>query len=644
MTPKPQTKGAPLRRPTAASSRFPKTGERLQRFLPSPSALTVDLDSRTVALSFSSEAAVPRWFGDEVLSHAPGAADLSRLNSGAPLLFNHDLGDVLGVVESAQIGSDGKGRAIVRLGRDQRGDWALQQINDGILCNTSFAYVVDNYTPSEDGDTYTATRWTALEISIVTVPADAGVGIGRSFTSKERHTMNFDHTPDAGDSLPHESRRSRQHARESAETERERVLSIQAVCRKWDMDPTSMIENGTTIEEARAAVLERMNRNPPQPIGRLPVTDASGNIGLNDRDAQSFSLVRAINAFMTNDWRKAGFERECSRAVEAQTRRQTQGFFVPLEVMQRGEWGKRAAYNVGAATQGGNLVQTQLFADAYVQALRNSSRVLEAGATVLAGLVGNVDIPRQTSTTNTYWVGESSAPTEAEATFDKVSLRPKTVAALSKMSRLMLLQATPAIEMLVRQDLTAQMGRAIDLAALSGSGSSNQPTGIMATAGVGSVVMGTNGAAITLDALVALETALGNSNAPVENRSYLMNTKTIGSLKNLKATTGTYLWTTSTPGQRSGTPPQFNGYDVYSTNQLRSTLTKGASGAVCSELVFGAWSELIVAQWGALEVVMNPYDATGFTTGDVLIRAMQTMDIAARHPASFAIISDALTP
>lgn len=206
----------------------------------------------------------------------------------------------------------------------------------------------------------------------------------------------------------------------------------------------------------------------------------------------------------------------------------------------------------------------------------------------------------------------------------------------------MLLQGTPAIEMMARNDLSQQIGLAIDLAALSGPGTGNQPAGV-ANVATG-VVLGTNGANITLDALVQLETALSNSNAPLEGRAYLLNTKTIGSLKNLKATTGTYLWTDSSPGQRSATPLQFNGYPVFSTNQARSTLTKNTSVGVCSELFYGAWGELIVGQWGALELIVNPYDSVSFTTGDVLIRAMQTMDIVARHPASFSIISDALTP
>ena len=629
---------------TAPATRPPPTGRRMVRLLQTAKAPVVDQAARTVALSFSSAAEVEMGSIVEVLSHAPGAADLSRLNAGGSLLFNHDMDDVLGVVESASIGGDGKGRAVVRFGKDDRGEWAMQQVADGILRNVSFAYIVDNYSEGADARTYIAERWTALEISIVTVPADASVGVGRSFQSKEK-VMDQDNTT-TETSSPTMNRRQRQNSAEAVQAERERVTGIQALCRKWGLQDSmeNYIEDGTRLEDVRADVLEHINRTPRRAVGGGDRRDDDLLLGMSPEEVGRFSIVRAINAQITGDWSRAGFERDCSRAAQQKLGRQTQGFLVPEDVLQRGQWQQRAPYAVGAVGTGGAAVATNLMGDQFVAALRNSSQVINAGAQVLSGLVGNVDIPRQTTTTSTYWVPESGPITEAEATFDKVSLRPKTLGALSKMSRLMLLQATPSIELLVRGDLLAQMGLGIDLAALSGSGASNQPTGVVNTAGVGSVVMGANGSAITLDALVALETALSNSNAPLDGRAYLLNTKTIGTLKNLKATTGTYLWTDSAPGQRSGTPLQFNGYPVFSTNQARSNLTKGSSSGVCSELFYGAWNELLIGQWGALEIVVNPYDTAGFTTGDVLVRAMQTIDIAVRHPVSFAFISDALTP
>ena len=153
----------------------PTAGKPQRRFYGGTAKSAVDTESRTCDLSFSSTAPVPRAFGLEVLSHAAGAADLSRLNNSAPLLFNHDPSDILGVVQSARI-AGGKGRATVRFGKDERGEWAMQQAADGVLVNVSFTYCVNEYDELPDGQ-FIARKWEALEISLVTVPADNSVGM-----------------------------------------------------------------------------------------------------------------------------------------------------------------------------------------------------------------------------------------------------------------------------------------------------------------------------------------------------------------------------------------------------------------------------------------------------------------------------------
>jgi len=197
--------------------------------------------------------------------------------------------------------------------------------------------------------------------------------------------------------------------------------------------------------------------------------------------------------------------------------------------------------------------------------------------------------------------------------------------------------------MIARADLIAQLALGIDLAALSGSGSGGQPLGIANISGIGSVVGGTNGAQLTLDNLIDLETAVTFANGPEDSLAYLTNAKAIGWAKKLKSTTGQYLWTNSPNGQRSGTPGEVNGYPVARSNQARSTLTKGTASGICSEVFFGAWSELLIGEWGVLEIVPNPYDASVYANGGVLLRALQSIDIGVRHNASFAAMTDALT-
>jgi HK97 family phage major capsid protein len=133
------------------------------------------------------------------------------------------------------------------------------------------------------------------------------------------------------------------------------------------------------------------------------------------------------------------------------------------------------------------------------------------------------------------------------------------------------------------------------------------------------------------------------ANAPQASTGYALNSKAVGYLATLKASTGQYLWDPQ-GGLTNDSPDRLKGREYAESQQLRSTLTKGTSSGICSELIYGNWQELLIGEWGVTEIALNPYDSTGFTNGDVVLRMFQTLDIAVRHAASFAVMSDALTP
>ena len=628
--------------------------------------IAVDVANRTVELSFSSDAAIDMWFGKESLSHAPGAMRVTDRTGNLPLLFNHCMDDLLGVVESVRVDvAAGKGYAVVRFGKDDRGEWAMQQALDGILTNVSFMYRVYKYMEDTETETYTALDWEVLEISLVTVPADASVGVGRAAGENEvavevitrqltpaaaETTMESIMTTEnqnngtaaTGATAQPTAEELRAIQSQGADVERKRIAEIDAMCRSHQLPEdlrVSMIQKGTSVEEARGLALDHKLAN----AGDQRAASMGNGFApdMSDSEKSKYSLTRAINAAISGDWKGAGFEAEVSNDIAKRMGKSTQGFFMPTNI----PFAQRSGYAVGTAgagTTGGTLVATNLLAGSFIEVLRNKAKVLQLGATVLSGLVGNVDIPRQTGASNTFWVGENGTLTESEGTFDKVSLALKSIGTYSMISRNMLLQSTPDIEMLVRADLIAQLALGIDKAALSGSGSANQPTGITNTSGIGSVVGGTNGAAITIDHLIDLETAITSANAPEDSLAYLANARTIGALKKLKSTTGSYLWNGAMAGATQGTPGEINGYPVARSNQARGDLTKG-TGTNLSEIIFGNWSEVLIGEWGVLEIMPNPYDATAYKQGAVLLRAMQSVDIAVRHAASFAVMSDAIT-
>lgn len=388
--------------------------------------------------------------------------------------------------------------------------------------------------------------------------------------------------------------------------------------------------------EAKRSDIQRVERidmleQQPTRQAQRPVPQDAATVGMGRRDVQRYSLVRAIRAAMTNDWRGAELEREASEATAQRLGRQPQGsFFVPAD------WLESRDLLVGTASAGGNTVATDLLAQNFIDLLRNRMIVREAGATMLTGLVGNVAIPRQSGGATAYWVAENTAATESGQTFDQVAMSPKTVGAFTDISRKLLLQSSIDVESLVRMDLATVLALAIDLASLHGSGSSNQPTGIAATSGIGSVAGGTNGAAPTLAHLISLETEVAQDNADMGRLGYITNTKVRGKLKStamVASTDSRMVW-------QEGAMP-LNGYRGLITNQVRSDLDKGSATGVCSALFFGNWADLIVGMWGGLDILVDPY--TGGTAGTVRVVALQDVDVAVRHPQSFAAMLDALT-
>ena len=615
--------------------------------------LSVDAASR-MEFSFSSETPVDRWFGSEVLSHDAGAADLSRLNDSAPLLWNHDPNQIIGVVESARIGTDKRGYATVRFGTSQRAQEILKDVEAGIIRNVSFGYRILDMVEEKKSKNpvYTATRWLPLEVSCVSIPADPSIGLGRSDGVDERDVIVrtlADQKPveeipmsDVQVSAPAVDVSAVR--AEAMTAERARISAIRSLGEKFQRDDlaTSLIEGSRSLEEARAAFLEIAGAR------QVPVTGGaqSGSVDMSDTDANRYSIVRAINAACSGDWSKAGLEQEVSRSLAQKSGRDTNGFFMPLNLRMD----TRASYAVGATGTGGATVATDLLAASFIEVLRNKAMIMQMGPTMLSGLVGNVAIPRQISATTTYWVTEASAITQAEATFDQVTMTPKQLGARSQYSRLMLQQATPDIESIVRNDLARVMALGIDSAAINGTGASGQPRGILNTSSIGSVAMGTNGAALVnaatsgttgLDQIFLLERAVDVANALSGNMYYLTNAKVIAALKQLKSAQADYIWTTDRFNGTLGTAGNLNGSPCARSNQVPSNLVKGTSGAVCSALLYGDFSQLVIGMWGGLEILPNPY-GSGYTAGSVDIRAMQTCDIAVRHPESFAAITDIL--
>lgn len=592
----------------------------------------VDDDKRTVELAFASETPYERWWGVEILDLSSKSVRLGRLKSGGPLLMDHDSRDHVGVIESVQIGEDRVGRAVVRFGKSARAEEVFQDVKDGIRQNVSVGYAIHKATLIETNkdtgvDSYRVSDWEPFEVSLVSVPADTSVGVGRSAgqdadpieiieSLQEKRTMttdiNVEEIRAAGE-----------------QTAAKRINDMLAIGKQYKCGDLAaeFVQAGKGIDELKTAIIERMANKPLN----------TADIGLSEKETKRFSFLRAINALANPGDRKsqelAGFERECSEAVGQKLGRAAQGFFVPNDVQKRD-------LNVGTATAGGHTVSTDLLAANFIDMLRNRMMIMQMGAQMLSGLTGNIAIPRQTGGATAYWVAESGAPTESTQAFDQVTMTPRTVGAFNDISRKLLLQSSIDVEAFVRMDLAKVLALEIDRAAINGSGASNQPTGILATSGIGDVAGGTNGLAPTWAHIVELWSDVATANADFGSTGYLTNAKVAGKLMTTDKASGAAQFVCPSFPDASGLT-NFGGARAGVSNQVPSNLTKGSSSGVCSAILFGNWSDLIIGNWGTLDLIVDPYTAS--TSGTVRVVALQDVDIAVRHAESFSAMKDALT-
>lgn len=604
----------------------------------------IDEEARTATLAFASETPYERWWGVEILDVSSTSMRQGRLRSGANLLMDHDTRDVVGVVESVEIGADRVARAVVRFGKSVRAEEVWQDVREGIRRNVSVGYMIHKAVlveTVEGVETYRVTDWEPFEVSLVSVPADASVGVGRSAEPDQRGiSVSVEVGVEAGDGTEDETdpetdpeinpeinppSTSEEKTMTKVTTTEERnhaseISKIAASIPGGAELAMSAIQRGLTVEEFQREALDKLSTK------GVPTAD----IGMSGKEVKEYSILRALNALANpqdaNAQRAASFERECSDAAAKVLGKESRGFMVPFEVQKRD-------LNVTTATAGGNLVATNLLSGNFIELLRNAMVIDGLGAQFLTGLVGKIAIPKQSGGATAYWVAESGAPTESQQTIAQVTMQAKTVGAFTDISRQLLKQSSIDVEGFVQRDLAAVLGLAIQQAAISGTGQSNQPSGLL-TLITPSVAGGADGAAPTWANIIELETDVAVANADVGSMGYLTNAKVRGKLKG----------TTKANNQNGfvfeqGDMP-LNGYRAGITNAVPSNLTKG-NGTDLSAIIFGNFADLLIGMWGGLDLTVDPY--SGSTSGTVRVVALQDVDVAIRHAESFATMVDAIT-
>lgn len=586
----------------------------------------IDVQARTVELAFSSEYPVQRSFGIELLSHNPADVDLSFLNSGnAPLLLEHEQEDQIGVIERAAIDADGVGRALVRFSKSTDGDEVFQDVIDGIRKNVSVGYVITGKRVEQvDGEQVCICSWLPKEISIVAIPADTTVGIGRSdelvsdspsaiattsvsqnATESRQGSKEITKNQEAqrGESIKTTTKDKKMEntkqeldavRSETIAVERARISEITTLAKRHGAEDIAnqFVSDGRSVEEFRAAVLDHLASRPQ-------VNTASSVIGMSDKEQRSYSLARAINAIVTGDFSDAGLELEASRAVaKAQGKVQTRSsIFVPGEYLTRAA----GANAVSAAGNAGLVNHTKV---GFMDVLFNNTISQRLGVQYLGGLNGVIELPKFTNAAQARFVDEGVDGTIDAIHSDVVTLSPRTVVALAELTRSMILNGT-AMESRIQAHLQKAVATKIDAAVFEA---------ILAETGINWATLGVDG--LDYAAIRELIKNVEVANALTDSAYFAFN-PVIGNALS------------STP-KGNLNPSSFVRADDGSVAGYQTA----SSNHVGNNIIFGDYSNVTVGNWSTLELAVDT--SQKFLSGGFLLRAITDVDVAVTRPEAFS--------
>ena len=581
----------------------------------------IDEQKRIVRIGVSSETPVERDFGLEVLGHNKEDIDMEFMASGrAPLLNNHKMDEQIGVVRSFYLDeAQRRTVALVEFGNSALAQEVFEDVRTGIKQNISVGYSINRMVRSKDGEgkEYYRASWTPMEASIVAVPADPSkfVGVGRS-TEK---TLNTNKVTTMTEEVKVDVRQVSDSAKAEALANVGEIISLGKHHNQRDLADKA-IERGVSVDQFKGELLEAVRND-------RPLETPAAVVDVAKSEQREYSLIKAIKAASSGDWREAGYEREISDEIAHRSGKEARGFYVPANI----NWGQRDQTK-SPNSAGGFLVGTDHLADQFIEALYGRLTVASLGARIMQGLKGDVAIPKlSASVTNSAFVAEGAAPSEGAATFAQVTMSPKTLAAYVDVSRRLMQQSDPSVEQVLRNDIINTFARRIDDAAIEG-GATNGPSGIIANAGTNVVSMGTNGAAITYAKVVEMMKAVEEDNAIINSTAFLTNPKVIAALR-------------TTARQANGVEGNFImdanqsilGTNVASSTVVPSDLAKG-TGTNLSAMVYGDFSQIMIGFWSGVDVVVDQSSLS--TSGGTRLAFFQDLDVALRYPESFSVIKD----
>lgn len=640
-------------------------------------ASSIDVGARTVKVAFASEEPYQRAFGFEILSVDAKSVMTDYLDTGASVLVNHNWEDLVGVVTEYSLDADKVARATVKFGRSARAEEVFQDVVDQVRRQISVGYMVKAMAQEDPIDgvpAFRVTAWQPFEVSFVTVAADPSVGVGKSLMTRdgtideqpiEELIASLSKAKAADDSEDEdEDDEEEKSVKEDEEGESEKASTeedgddedeedddadaddMPGKVEEKAADVPAAVETPTpAVEETRAAVITVSQNDPAIEAEQLRVhtlmdlgeklravdiaaqcikegrdiehfkqlviqsKSSKGNkmeLGLTTAEAQRFSLIKALNAQLSGKWDNAGFEREVHEATAQLMKRENRavnGVAIPMEVLTR-------TNNATSASAGGNTIQNNILGGSFIEMLYNALVLPQLGATFIEAN-SPFSLPKASRAKTAAWVSENGAAPAGALSWSQIPFTPKRIADSTQISKRLLAQSTVDIEALLMSDFAKTIALAIQDAAINGDGVGQNPLGILNQPGLQTVAFAAAGAP-TFKEIVSMEGKIEDAN--LVGNGYLVSPLTKSVLR-------------TTP--IAANYPAF----VMTGNEMAGYPVAVSKVAPADTVVFGSWSDLVIAHFGALDIVVNPFT---FATQNLLeVSVGMDADVNVRCAESF---------
>ena len=386
--------------------------------------------------------------------------------------------------------------------------------------------------------------------------------------------------------------------------------SLESTIEEWrDAESGKRDELTKQISALEASVEEVKGNLAEERRSHLPGVEVAQN---GERDA--FSMARACRAIASKDFSNAPYEKE----VFDNTREK--------------------AMSAGVDPAGGYIVPEDAMSG-IIERLKANVIAYELGARDLAVTGTPVTIPKITSSATGYWVSENATITASDLGFEQINMTPKTLAGRVILSNLLLETSQPAADSVIEEDLASQLGVALDLGILDGSsgGGAGEPTGIMQTAGVGTV---TTAAQIdtppTAAEMMEFLTDLDTSNALFGRLGWALHPLALAEIRLMTVDYGAESVPLNNLNMATGGPGTILGHPYSTSTQM----TAPTATDFARSMLFGNWDSVMVARWGGLRLLASDTSDDAFSKDQTHIRATMRCDVALRHPEAFTYSVD----